>query len=819
MRLKARFIITAIFTITLIIMLSIRIGPLPPLGKFLDPVKGVWQNALIPDIPAGMDLTIAGIKEPVSIVYNERGVPHIFAQNEKDLYFAVGYAVAMHRLWQMEFTTHISMGRLSEIVGEDAIGFDRYLRRLGMVYGAEKMLETIAEDEATMNMLLAFTNGVNAWIDQLQPRHYPFEYKLLNYSPEKWLPIKSLALGMSINRTLSSSNNALRLSYMKAVWGEDPVIELFAGIPKYNEPVISKGKRWNFSLQPPTPPQELFMPAFIFDDLVEERNPGTGSNNWAVAGSKTLSGHALFATDPHLSLTLPSIWYEMQLNAPGINAYGVTFPGLPSIVMGFNEQMAWGNTNAGNQVLDIYEIEINDEKTHYLHDDQWLPLTFRIEEYSVRGGETLTDTIPFSHHGPVMYQQNETPFASNIPVAHAISWTAHQTGNAIAPLKAINTAETTTDFRKALSALNAPPQNYAAAFRNGDIAMQTNGLWPLRWQYQGMFISNGRDPAYNLEEFIPFNNLPYEVNPERGFVSSANQQFTDSLYPYWYGWFFASPARASIINTTLRNLKDVKAEDMKKLQLNADAFWAEKYLVAMIDSAKHFMEQNPGEPTDDSTMAALDSLQHWDRVFHSGSIASTIFEQWRYETFTLLWDPLFGPLKDHRPMRPTNDISFRVLFHEPPVEVYENLHGFRPATAELLGISLKNVIKRLEEEHGLMGEKWQWWRFNGSTIRHLLNIPELNMSRLQVGGNSQSPMAISNNHGPSWRMVVEMGDTLNAWGIYPGGQAANPATAGYKKFVEDWANGNYYKLVLYDSLQPAIRENKHTITLIPDREK
>ncbi len=814
MKLKIKFIATFLLTLALIILLSMQMGQLPPMGKFLDPVNGIWQNALISDIPKSVTTELDELSEEVTVVFNDRGVPHIFARNDHDLYFATGYVMAMHRLWQMEFTTHASMGRLSEILGDRTLEFDRYLRRLGMVYGAEKMLEAVAEDEATMLMLNAFANGVNAWIEQLHPRHYPFEYKLLNYAPEKWSPVKTMALGMSINRTLSSSNNALRLSYMKAAWGEETITELFAGESGFNEPVITAGKRRNFSLQPPAAPDDLFFPSFIYEDLLEERNPNTGSNNWAVAGSRTGSGNALFATDPHLGLTLPSIWYEMQLHAPGINAYGVTFPGVPTIIMGFNEHVAWGNTNAGNKVLDIYEIELNDEGTHYLHDKQWLPLTFRTEEYRIRGEKPLTDTIPFTHHGPVMYRKGERPFAPNIPVAHAISWTGHRAGNVIAPLRAINTSESISHVRKALSSLNAPPQNYAIADRNGDIAMQSNGLWPLRWKYQGMFISDGRDPAYNLENSIPFENLPHEINPARGFVSSANQHITDFHYPYWHGWFFASPARASIINQTLHNTKSATIEDMKRLQLNADAFWAGQYLEAMLDSVRHFLQQYPGHMGSISE-EVLDSLDQWDRIFHPESIAATIFEQWRNEVFTLLWEPLMEPVKEYRPVRPPIDVSFRVLFHEPPAQVYEGLHGSPPATSALLAQSLENVITRLEENNGAMGKNWQWWNFNGSTINHLMNIKALNHERLKVGGSSQSPKAISNNHGPSWRMVAELSDTIQAWGIYPGGQAANPATGGYKAFIQDWAEGHYYQLSLFNHPEEAQTENSTTVRLVP----
>jgi penicillin G amidase len=813
MPVKARFIITTLITVGLIILLNLRIGQLPPMGKFLDPVKGVWQNALIADVPLNEEFSLPGLRDSVQIVFNERGVPHIFARNDYDLYFASGFIMAMHRLWQMEFSTHASMGRLSEIVGERALQYDQYIRRLGMTYGAEKMLATTMKDEKVMNTLNAYSDGVNAWISQLESRLYPFEYKMLDYTPEPWTPIKTLALGMGINRTLSSGSRALRMSYLEAVWGRDAILSLYTEDPESIEPIISANHSWNFTPVIPDSPLDIFIPQFIFDDLIEERNPNTGSNNWAVSGRKTLSGNTLFASDPHLGLTLPSIWYEIQLNAPGINSYGVTFPGVPAIIMGFNEYIIWGNTNTGNKVFDIFEIELDDNNTHYLHDGEWMPLTYRNETYTIKGNSTIIDSIPFTHHGPIMYLANEEPFANHIPVAHAIRWTAHESGNVVKPLQDLAHTRNFTQFRSSLSQLHSPPQNYVFASIDGDIGMQLNGLWPIRWQHQGMFVNNGRDSEYDLKEYIPFQHLPYEFNPPRGFVSSANQHPTNRKYPYYLGWKFASPSRASIINQTLSASDQLTADDMKALQLNTDNLWAEKYLQQMIDSVLAY--HKGGTVAKPFIQDALDTLLAWNHKNEPYSLATTIFEHWRTETFRRLWVPLLEPAKRFRPMQPSLAVSFNVLFHKQQADVYKELFDNKPTTGEILALSLDSILNRLELNHGPIGENWHWWRFNGSTINHLLNIPALNQPRLQVGGSNESPNAISNGHGPSWRMVAELSTPIKAWGVYPGGQAANPATRGYNAFVKDWAEGNHYELILYKNYKQAASMNKNIMTLTP----
>jgi len=814
MKVIVRFLLSSSAAIILIVLLSNPLGQLPPLGKFLDPVKGIWQNGLIADVPSDKTIQINGITDEVKIVFNERGVPHIFAENNYDLYFAAGYVSAMHRLWQMEFSTHASVGRLSEIVGERALEYDKYIRKLGMAYGAEKMLEETRKNEPVMDALQAYSDGVNAWINQLDPKHYPFEYKLLDYAPEPWEPLKTLALGMNINKTLSSGNRALKMSYLEAAWGRESITRLFTARPRFDNPII-QSKNWRFDNISPTPPENNFIPQFVFDNLLQERDPNVGSNNWAVSGRKTAHGDALLATDPHLGLTLPSIWYEMQLNAPGINVYGVTFPGVPAIIMGFNEKIAWGNTNTGNEVFDIYEIETDSLFQNYYYDGEWIPLQFRKEIYSVKGSEQVIDSIAFTHHGPVLYRSSESSFASNIPVSHAISWTGLEAGDVIGPLQKINSSKNFTQYRDALSGLNAPPQNYVFASTQGDIGMQLNGLWPNKWLHQGMFIGDGRSPEHDWQDYLPFEYLPYEHNPARGFVSSANQEPTDSLYPFYHGWYFASPARSNIINNALKNNDNIDVDDMKALQQNSSNFWAEQYLEQMTDSVLLIVSNTDTLENKARIEETIEMLLQWNKINEAQSTEATIFETWRKETFIKLWAPVMEPVKDFGTIYPPIDISYSVLFQQYPVEIYYDIVQQYPPTSLLLFEGLQATLSKLEKENGPIGESWHWWKHNGSTINHLLNIESLNEPRLKNKGSSQSPNAISGPNGPSWRMVTQMSEPIKAWGVYPGGQTGNPASKGYNAFINDWAEGNYYELTLFKNAREAVENSQSVLTLQP----
>jgi penicillin amidase len=810
------FLASFLATLSLIFAFNTRIGSIPPLGKFLDPAQGIWQNALIPDIPESQFIQLPGLIDEVNIVFNDRGVPHIFANNDHDLYLAQGYITARHRLWQMEFSTHASVGRVSEIVGNRAIDYDRHQRKIGMLYGAEKTHDLIMSDDRSRAAIEAYSIGVNAWIDELTSKTLPFEYKLMDYKPEAWTPFKTSIFYMNMNQTLTFSTSALSLTQMKALFGEKNVNILFPTFPVNNEPIISKGTNWDFDPIVADPPTEEFIPKIIDYDLKSDRDPGVGSNNWAISGEKTASGAAMMSTDPHLTLSLPAIWYETQLNAPGINAYGVTLPGVPVIIMGFNNHIAWGNTNTGGSSVDLFEVELSEDKSAYFHDGEWKPTSMRIETFRIRGEADRIDTTYFTHHGPIAYLDNETSFSRSIPVGHAVRWIAHEPADPVKAFYHINRGKNLDDFRRGLSYLSGPTQNYVFASVDGDIAMQLNGLHPIRWDKQGKFISDGRSTAYDWMGFITFEQLPREINPERNFVSSANQHLTDANYPYYIDYDFASQARATIINENLKKLENATYLDMIALQMNSDNYWAGVWLDRMLDSLSYYVTKMEIDLTGDE-MQIIQNLHNWDRINHANSAEALFFNNWQQRVHVELWQPLIDKMGDSPFRLPSLDTSYEVLFLQHGMGVYAEIIGEIPYTSELLLESFRDAYSRLESRFGEFSDQWQWHKYNGSTINHLLNIPALNEPRLQVGGSSQSPNAISNNQGPSWRMIAEMTNPVKAWGVYPGGQTGNPASKGYNVFIPDWSNGNHYSLTLFEAFEQAANESSSIINLKPDK--
>src|SRR5687768_8578819 len=330
----AKFLTSLVITLLLIYLMdrgwTIGSVSIPPLGKFLDPYHGFWKNVEPTGYQGKKQLVLPGLKEPVTIVYDSLLIPHIFAANNDDLYLAQGYITAMHRLWQMEFQTHAAAGRVSEIVASDAVlNYDRRQRRLGMVYGAQQALKSMEEHPA----VIQYTKGVNLFIQSLDYTDLPFEYRLLNYYPEPWTNLKCALLLKNMAQTLNMGDKDIEMTNALALYGKSMVDLLYPDSENTGDPVVEKPGGWNF-----TRVSIDSIPMALPDQLVGVKkapgeDPTTGSNNWAVAGSKTYTGHPMLAGDPHLQLSLPSIWYAVQLTAPGINCMGASLPGVPTIII------------------------------------------------------------------------------------------------------------------------------------------------------------------------------------------------------------------------------------------------------------------------------------------------------------------------------------------------------------------------------------------------------------------------------------------------------------------------------------------------------
>ena len=787
---------------------------MPALGRLLDPIGGCWANAESFNKDFSFENKFPHLKKEAVVWLDDRLVPHIRAANDHDLYFLEGYEHACFRLWQMDMQTRAAAGRIAELAGPGKdnaiINFDREQRRKGMVYGAERCLKMMEADPATKTMMDAYTEGVNAYIRGLRNRDYPLEYKLMGTAPEKWTNLKIALLLKLMADDLTGYTEDIPLTYLKQAMAPDLFSLLFPGRMATTKFVIPSGTKFAepSQKQATTPAGNLFAPwesksasstpaTAINGKLYQDQSDGIGSNNWAVSGANTKSGASILCNDPHLSLKLPSLWYEVQLQAPGINAYGVSLPGAPGIVIGFNDSVAWGFTNNYRDVKDFYSIKtIPGDPGHYVFAGKNLPYTYRVERISVKGGDDYIDSVKYTIHGPVMYDEHyKEPGGYDQPLA--VCWMAHRESNELKAFYLLNRAKNYDAFVKAIMNYSCPAQNIAFADRGGNVAIWGQGQFVNKWQDQGKYIMNGADSNTLWGELIPMAENPHVYDPEQGFVFSANQCVTDSTYPYWYNGYF-SYLRAWRINQVLSGLTKATVEDMFALQNDVYSVLAENVLPALttaIDRSRLSSGQ----------LASLDSISHWDFKLTADSKEATLFQVWWYYFYLNLWKDM--PSAGQR-LLPSEAVTMQACSSG-----LANLYGKQNMQQLATGsfISACDSVTILQKA-GLGA----WYMARNTTVKHLLKLPAFSYDHIKSGGWGNTVNAIKEDHGPSWRMVVEMGKEIYAYGVYPGGQSGNPGSKYYSAFLGKWEDGKYNKLLfLPDSANQTSNQLKYTLTVYP----
>lgn len=793
---KVKALICIIIPIVLAFAFNTKFGDVPPLLKFLNPFTGFWQNAESNTVATQKTLALTGTKDKIEILFDEQMVPHVFAQNDHDVYYAQGYVTAMHRLWQMDFQTRFAAGRISEVVGDKAIEVDRYQRRMGMVYGAENSLKGMMADPKSKEMLLAYTAGINAYIHSLSRADLPLEYKILDFKPEDWTPLKCALLLKQMSAVLAMGSDEFYMTNILKKYGPEITKDLFPDYPFKESPIIPVGTKWDFSALP-IPATPIGYTEMITGKVkTVEKVEGIGSNNWAVNGSKTASGSPILSNDPHLDLTLPSIWYQIQLHAPGLNSYGVSLPGAPGITIGFNKDIAWGVTNVAADVLDFYQIKFKDD-THkqYWYNNEWKNTSVRYENIKVKGGKDEIDTVYYTHHGPVVYfQKPQYARAKNVPIGNALRWIAHDQSNELMTFYLLNRGKNYDDYRKALTYYTAPAQNFIFASAENDISITPNGKFPLKWKNQGKFVLDGSDPANDWQGWIPASQNPTVKNPPRNFVSSANQSSTDPTYPYYINWEFAPYERGQRINDRLAKMDNITVDSMRNLLVDSYSLVAENLLPSILPLVNT-------EQLNATQKEGYNITSKWKYHFEANEIAASIFDLWSKKLTESIWADDFT-IADI-PMRyPSRDRTIELIKKDPKSKWFDNVNTSQVETlADLVNSSFKFTCDSLEKRFGPIGKDWHWGNVKGTNVPHLAKIPGFGSKKLLIGGSKSTVNALSETNGPSWRMVIELGKNVKGHGVYPGGQSGNPGSPFYDNMVDTWAQGKLNDLFFMQSPQ------------------
>ena len=791
-----RFFIALSLTILLLWQLQMQqqLGDknLPALGNFFNPFSGFWQNAEPVDVQARLSKTlrIPGLKKPVQVVYDDLNIPHIFAKNLEDAMMAQGYITAQNRLWQMDISSRQTSGRLSEILGPKTLNLDRSNRRRGLPFAAENDWKAWQKDPNTRSRMEAYAAGVNAWIDQLEPADYPLEYKLLGYAPEPWSPLKSALVVENMIDALNGRDHDLAATNSLAIFGRDTFDYLYPLWNPKQQPIVPDTGQWknihpdisavpgNFtgtSLSGVQPPERSLPTSFR--DL-------NGSNNWAVAGSRTQSGFPLLANDTHLPLRLPHVWFQQQIHTPEGNYYGVVVPGAPGVAIGFNEDIAWGFTNVSQEVADWYRIDWTDERrTSYRLDEKTLQAELRIEKIGVKGQPDILDTVRYTVWGPVVYDDPSEPLYN---CAYRYSTHDEPSPESLGAFLDISTGRTYEDYRKAIPGLDCLSQNVAFASHSGDIAITVQGKFPIRAIEQGRFVLDGSKSTNAWHGFVPQSDLPALKNPSRGFVYSTNQHSTPPSYPYFYLGNF-DDSRGRRIYDRLEHMQNATPDSMKTIQLDNFNYLAADALPVML----RLLDRKTLSRED---LVWLTELEKWDGSYEKDLLAPALFDMWFDSTYIQTWDELEALRLNNRDVLFPEAWRFIEIMDRDTASIFFDHPG--TAKRELArDIVTEGFHLMSRQAQTIPREKLRWSVFKGFAIKHIAQLDAFSRLNVTTSGTRNAPNAISKNHGPSFRMIVSMTRPVQAWGVYPGGQSGNPGSRFYDNMVDAWAAGNYYDLL------------------------
>ena len=576
---------------------------------------------------------------------------------------------------------------------------------------------------------------------------------------------------------LAGHSDDLESSNALAVLGREVFDELYPEKEDSHFPVIPYSRKYEFKNNHSGESKDEIVADKYYKYFFENRTKGVGSNNWAVGPAKTRNGNAILCNDPHLSLSLPSIWIEEHIHIPDCNAYGVSFPGFPGIMIGFNEHIAWGETNVGQDIKDLFLVEwANKEKSKYKLDGREENSCVVIKEIKVKNMPSVMDTLRYVDKGIV--QMESMDGKSDI----AVRWLAVDEQKEAEFMTFIDMmqAKNYEDFKKALDRFNTPAQNFIFASKQGEIALHVNGKFPVRQEEDGRFVERGNVSKSNWDSFIPRSENPSVYNPASNYVTSSNQRSAGTDYPYYYTGKFEH-ARNKVINDSLSKMDKIDVEGMQRLQSNNFNVFAYQVKPVLLEVLKDKYGQH----------AIYQKLEKWDCTYTSKDNAPTVYEALFHSIYSNTFEEILQYSDTLDVLMPEDWRLVSLLTKEKNSKIFDDI---RTANKETL---YDIVIKSFEEigsAEKLVELQKPWGLAKPLSIQHYTRIPALSANDLQVDGTLDAINAMGKNFGPSWRMIVEHGDEVKAYGVFPGGQSGNPLSKYYKYSLETWKDHKYFKL-------------------------
>lgn len=750
-------------------------------------------------------IAVPGIVQPVEIARDNHGVPRIEAQNEHDLFFALGYAHAQDRLWQMDITRRIGQGRLSELFGRVTLEFDKMFRIIGIRRIAEDVERSIAP--GSRSRLQAYADGVNAFITSHKGR-YPIEFDLLRYEPEPWTPLHSIIIGRLMAWELNLSWWVdLTLGALVERVGYDKAAEVFPSYPPDVPPIVPISE-WHAVVKPAL--------AFLqtAQDYCAFRGIGGllgGSNAWVISPQKSETNSVLLANDTHLQLTNPSKWYEVSLHGAGYNVMGFSIPGVPGIVAGNNQHIAWGLTNTMADDADFYIERIDStDPSRYIYDGQSLPLTIREEEIQVRDDTLHYVTIRSTHHGPIVTDIHTMLKKARLPFVASMRWTGAESSDQVEAFNKINRARNWQEFQAGVKEFSGPGQNFVYGDANGNIGYWC-GVWlPKRSPSVQSFLPlPGWEKATEWQGFVPFDQLPHLFNPPDGFLATANNKIVDDRYPYYITELWEPPARFLRLREELSKEQKFSVADFERLQNDQYSDYARRFTPYILEACKGKLDPPYGD-------LVMDYFTNWNFVFAREDVTTALFQQFLTHLMKNVFEDEMGSDLFHDYLLLVN-IPLRVtmrLVERDTSSWFDNIRTSAIETRDdILLQSMKDALNALRSTLGDETKNWQWGNLHTVTLQHPLGLMKpldkvFNIGPFPYGGASTAltsgeysfndalepgrlnvPFGVT--VGASFRRIVDMGKPFEARSVLPSGQTGQPFHPHFDDQTPLWLNGAY----------------------------
>jgi len=772
----------------------------------------VVYSLLRRSVPASKgSVRLEGLGSPAEVFRDRWGVPHIYAGSVKDAMFAQGYVHAQDRLWHMELARRAASGSLAEVFGPVALDADRLLRRVGLRRAAEAELAQFAE--AMRENVEAYAAGVNAFIEGNRNR-LPPEFLILRFRPQPWMPVDGLTIGKFVGWSLSGNwDTEIVRAWIVERLGPEEAARMEPGYPVGAPLIVPPGAECRGLGAP------LLEELRKVQELVGAG--GGGSNNWVVDGHKSVTGKPLLANDPHLPLQMPSIWYEVHLNGGGANVIGASIPGIPGVIIGHNDRIAWGVTNTMTDGDDLFVERINpDDPRQYAYGGKWVDGDIVREEIRVRGRrEPVVEEVLVTRHGPII-----GPSIPGERRALALRTVVAEPGQHAQSVLLLNSAGNWEEFREALRQWPAPAQNFVYADVEGNIGYQMAGLVPLRAKGQGLVPSPGWTGEYEWKGFVPFDELPSVLNPPTHYVATANNKIVDDDYAYFLGAEYLDGYRIQRIVELLEAREKHSLEDFRSIQ-------GDVYSIPGRELAQHLLSL---QPADQDARRALNFLRVWDYQLSPDSVAATIVEAFFLQMLRNTVAVKLGPLTDYfvgKEVHPAVPDSFYLhrsaswllgLMREAPADWFAGR-----SWPEVIEQSLVEAVAGLRRQLGEDMSRWTWGRVHYAPFEHVLGRVRalqllFNRGPVPVGGDMNTVAQASyvgsrpfvvHSYTVSYRQIIDLSDLNRSVAILPGGQSGHPASRHYSDMIDAWRRVEYHPM-LFDRGEIE-RQAEGRLTLMP----